>query len=308
MNTNKHKNSVSSAQSDKSVKVKFSEWERMLLGDDRHSIHNQIYEMIWDSAVFQCINESRKYAAKDEKGNDKRNEMLHSFINQSFFKTQLVSIRRLNDKEISTGKRSVYSLYRLVRDMKNNHELLTRGNILAFNNWPYDYEKAKAEFERGTDCTKGYYPPLEIAHSENIHRVIDSIKGISSDKRSSDDLLPDSILNQFEVELKDIEELCKYVDKYIAHAATPESRIGVPAEIDGALGKVLNAHRVICKIASFIGKLLFDSFRVFLSGPQYGQFDLFEYLDEPIASQETIEKLREIWDRYMIETEQWNQL
>lgn len=76
-----------------------------------------------------------------------------------------------------------------------------------------------------------------------------------------------------------------------------------PNEIDGALGKVFDAHRVTCETASFIGNLLFGGFGVFL--PTF-QFDLFEYLDEPIASKETIEKLREFWEKYSTETEQWN--
>jgi hypothetical protein len=56
-------------------------------------------------------------------------------------------------------------------------------------------------------------------------------------------------------------------------------------------------------MASFIGtNLLFYSFGDFLPIPQ---FDQFEYLYEPIASKETIEKLREFWEKYRTETEQW---
>jgi len=54
---------------------------------------------------------------------------------------------------------------------------------------------------------------------------------------------------------------------------------------------------------------LFYGFGDFLPGPRYGQFDqfdIFEYLNEPIASKETIEKLREFWEKYQAETEQWH--
>ena len=84
MNTNEHEKLVSPIQISKNVKEKFEEWKNILIGENMHSIRHQIYEMIWDSAYFQCINESRKYVAKNEKGEDKRNAMLHSFINQSF--------------------------------------------------------------------------------------------------------------------------------------------------------------------------------------------------------------------------------
>jgi len=319
MNTNKHKYSVSMAQPVKGLKEKFKEWENMLLGEDKHSIRNQIWYMIWDSAVFQCINESRKYAAEDDKGDIKRNRMIHYFIDQSFFKTQLLSIRNLLDKEMSTGKRSVYSLYRLVQDMKNNHELLTRKNILTAHNLPYDYEKAMEYLRQNTPKIKKGNTQVqtfigkdidEVEFSKDIHRRIDSITGITADKRSPDDLIPVDILKQFDDKLASIEELCKYVDKYIAHPATPESRIAIPDEIDRPLGKVKNAHKIICETASFIGNnLLFCGFGSVLHISRYGQFDqfdLFEYLDEPIASKETIEKLREFWEKYRAETEQWH--
>ena len=312
MNTNKHKNLVSSAQLDEGLKEKFEEWKNMLLGEDRHSIRNQICDMIRDSAFFQCINEARKYFAQDDKGNVKQNKMLHYFINQSFFKTQLLSIRKLVDKDfgrVKKGKQhTVHSLYNLIENMKNNHELLTRKNILAAHDLPYDYEKAMEDFDKNTDYTKGpVFVPLEIAHSEDIHRRVDFMTGTSADKRSLDDLLPDNILKQFEDKFLDIEELCRYVNKYIAHSATPKSRIAIPDEIDGALGKVLSAHKIICETASFIGDhLLFCGFGEVLPISQYGQFDLFEYLDEPIATKETIEKLRAFWEKYRRETEQWN--
>lgn len=223
MNTNKHKYSVSTAQPAKLFKEKFKEWENILVGEDQHSIRNQIYEMMFDSVFFQCINESRKYAAKDDKGNIKQNKMIHYFINQSFFKTQLLSIRRLKDK-----RSDVYSLRRLIKDIKKNSALLTRKNILDAYNLPYDYEKAMEYLRQNTE----------------------------------------------------------------------------------ALGKVLNAHKIICETASFIGNnLLFCGFGVFLQGPRYGQFDqfdIFEYLNERIASKETIEKLREFWEKYQAETEQWH--
>ena len=303
------------AQPAKLFKEKFEEWENMLLGEDKHSIRNQIYDMIRDSAVFQCINESRKYAAKDDKGDIKQNKMIHYFINQSFFKTQMLSIRKLVDKDFNRVQQNkqctVYSLYNLIEDMKKNSALLTRKNILAAHNLPYDYEKAMADFDKNTDYTQGaVIVPREIGFSKQIHEQIDSMVGITADKRSPDDLLPDNILKQFDDKLASIKELCRYVNKYIAHSATPRSRIEIPDEIDGALGKVLNAHKIICETASFIGNnLLFYVFGDFLSISRYGrfdQFDLFEYLDEPIASKETIEKLKEFWEKYRTETEQWN--
>jgi hypothetical protein len=301
MDTNKQK----TAQPVKDPKGKFQEWENMLVGKDIHSIRNQIYDMFWDCTFFRCINESRRYAGKDDDGNIKRNGPLHSFINQSFFKTQLLSIRRLTD-----NRSDVYSLYRLIEDIKKNMSILTRKNILDSRNLPYDYEKAMAAFKKEIGYTKGpFMVPPEIASSEDIHRRIDSMVGIVADKRSPDDLFPNNILEQFNDKLASIDELCKYVNKFIAHAATPESRKVIFDEIEGALGKVLNAHKIICETASFIGnKILFCGLGYVLPIPRYGpfdQFDVFEYLDEPMASKETVEKIRQVWETYRTETEQW---
>jgi len=306
MNTNKHK----TAQPTKESMEKFKEWENMLVGEDIHSIRNQICDMMFDSAIFQCIKESRRYAAKDDKDNIKQNKMLHYFINQSFFKTQLLSIRKLTDKDFNRVQRNkqytVYSLYNLIEDMKKNNALLTRKNILDAHNLPYDYEKAMADFER---CV---IVPLEIESSKDFHRRIDSITGVTADKRSPDDLIPDNILKQFDDKLASIDELCKYVDKFIAHSATPESRKVISDEIEDVLGKVLNAHKIICETASFIGNnLLFCGFGSVLHISQYGQFDqsdIFEYLDEPMASEETIGKIRQVWEKYRTETEQCIQI
>lgn len=314
MNTNEHENLVSTAQIDKGVRDKFEEWKNILIGEDIHSIRKQIYEMIQDSAYFQCLNESRKYSLKDDKGEIKQNKMLHDFINQSFFKTQLLSIRRLVDKDflrVEKGKPyTVYSLYNLIEDIKKNSNLLTRENILSAYDFPYDYEKELSEYKKTIDCTKPYFVPFKIDSSETLHYRIDSVTGITPDRRSPDDLIPVDILKQFDDKLACIEELCKYVDKYIAHAATPESRIDVQSKIDSALGKVLNAHKIICETAHFIGnKILFCGFGEVLPLPQYGKYgenDLFEYLDEPIASKETMEEIRKVWMKYWKETQDWH--
>ncbi len=324
MNTNKHKISVLTEQAVKDPKEKLQEWKNMLVGEDIHSIKNQIYDMIWDFAFFGCINESRRYAAKDNKGNIKQNKLLNSFINQSFFKTQLLSIRRLIDKNANKVQKNeqytVYSLCNLIEDMKKNKALLTRKNILDFHNLPYDYEEAieclrqnTPKIKKGNIQTQTFVGKAIDEISKDFHRRIDSITSVTADKRSPDDLIPDNILKQFEDKLASIDELYKYVNKFIAHAATPYSRKAIKDdEIEGLLGKILNAHKIICETASFIGNnLLFCGFGSVLRISRYGrfdQYDIFECLDEPIASKETIDKLRQFWEKYRVETEQWIQI
>ena len=188
MNTNKHRNSGSITLSKTFVKEKFEEWKNNLLGDDTNSIRSQIYDMIFDSAIFQCINESRRYVATDCKDDIKQSKMLLYFINQSFFKTQLMSIRRLVDKDFNRLQQNkpytVFSLYNLIEDIKKHNTLLTRKNVLAAYNLPYNYEEALAEYKNSIDHTKPYLVPQEIEHSEDLHRRLDSTASIAPEKRN----------------------------------------------------------------------------------------------------------------------------
>jgi hypothetical protein len=78
-------------------KEKLDQWREWLLGDDVHSIRNQIHTMLWDYAVFQTINEARRYAPRDAEGHAQLNRMVHTFINRAFFETQAMALRRLLD-------------------------------------------------------------------------------------------------------------------------------------------------------------------------------------------------------------------
>jgi hypothetical protein len=118
------------------LRTKTKEWQELLVGNDTNSIRNRIYDMMWDSAVFQSINECRRYAPTNEKGEIELNGVVHRFIDKCFFETQAIAIRRLMDKS-----HDVDSLCRLVEDMGKNCHLLTRQNILAVHGYPYEYER-----------------------------------------------------------------------------------------------------------------------------------------------------------------------
>ena len=76
---------------------KFKEWKKWYSEDD-NSICAQIRDMLLDAAVFNVINEARKYATTDARGYPELNELIHGLINRSFLKTQTLSIRKLYDE------------------------------------------------------------------------------------------------------------------------------------------------------------------------------------------------------------------
>lgn len=287
------------------LKDKCEKWREWLFGDDTHSIQKQIHNMIWDAAVFQSVNEARKYAQTDDEGNPKLNDMVHGFINHCFFQTQALAIRRLLDKEMREGKLSVFSLYRLVHDMEQNSQLLTRENILTALDYPYEYEKGLEDSYRARMKGKAQPGPMKYIHSRSIHDNIDFLTGVAADNRSPNDTVREQVFECLEQRLEHCQEICDYVNKFIAHPATPESRATIGAdEIKIPLGKLFEAHKIICETAQFIGlTLLYHSFGNFLVTPAYEQF---KYFEKPWATEERVKKLYEFWNEYDRETREWN--
>ena len=293
------------------LKAKFKEWEECLVGDDINSIRNQIYSMIWDSAVFQSIKECRRYAPTNAKVKVELNITVHMFIYRCFFETQALAIRRILDK-----RNDVISLRRLVDDIEKHSHLLTRGSILAAHDYPYDYEQEKHRLyddafknvPSGTAVVMGQdYNKCCI--SEYTHKFIDSLAGVDSSKRSPNDLIRPQILKWLKQRLSDCKKIGEFVDKFLAHSATPESRNDLnPQELDVTLEQILNAHKIICQIAIFLGVKL----GILSEGRGIGdvlsvpQFDQLVYFDKAWVSEEAIEKLRDFWHTYDEQTRNWH--
>jgi len=285
------------------LKAKYDEWREWLYGDDIHSICRQIRTMIWDAAVFHSMNELRRYTSLDKNGEPMNNGMVHSFINRSFFDTQVSAIRRLLDKETQTGPRSVISLWRLVDDMQKNSRLLTRQNIIATLGYPYDYQATEAELYRqrmtGSDGERVFAKKhIFCVHSKHVHKNIDVITGISSDKRASGDAVPVTFFEWAKERLNSTcQEINTYVNKFFAHSATPESReIAKANDINVTYGHILEAHKVICEVTDLLCRCFFNrSHGGYLPTVAYDQF---EHLDKPWATEETVQKLRKHWREY----------
>ena len=292
------------------LQTKFKEWEEWLVGDDINSIRNQIYNMIWDSAVFQSINECRKYAPKNEKGEVELNGVVHQFINRCFFETQAIAIRRFLDK-----RDDVISLRRLIEDMEKHHHLLTRENILAVHGYPYDYEKEKKRIDEQSKVSQGAYRIMgedyhKCCDSEYTHKFIDSLAGVDPSHRSPDDLIRPQIFEWLKQRLSRCEEISEFVNKFLAHSATPKSRdYRNPPKLDVNLGQILEANKIICQTAIFIGRKMGVLGYVKGVGDvlAYPQYDQFVYFDKAWASEKTIEKLRGFWSNYDMQTRSWHE-
>ena len=295
------------------LKAKIREWEEWLAGDDANSIRNQIWNMISGFAVFQSINECRKHAPKNDKGEVELNGPVHRFIDRCFFETQAIAIRRLLDRGPSSGKKSVTSLYVLIDDMQKHCHLLTRGTIIDAHGYPYDYENEARRITNETFADRGSGVQMmgqdygNCKLSEFAHKRIDSLAGVQASYRSRNDAIKTQVFDWLKGRLSGCEEIKNFVDKFLAHPASPESRAFLePNESDVTLRRITNAHETICQTAMFISQMgiLSEGNGVVAVLPSV-QYDYFEHIDKPWATRDTVDRLRNSWTIYKRKTDDW---
>jgi hypothetical protein len=296
-------------------------WIQCLRGSDRHSIMHQVHRLIWDAAAFRVINEARALAAPAEDGGVQLNGLTHALINDCFAESQFSGIRRLVDNHSIDGARGVYSLASLLRDMEKMSALMTREHLLSAERLPYNYEPdkqafldelaskhatAKARFERtGTSPLPSVHLPLPWHFSERRHQHIDALCGVAAGKRACTDTIPADLFKRLEKKLaRACDPIARRTDKFIAHAATPQSRAVVKAdEMRVTLADLWAAHQAICEIGNFLGSYVLGECP--LGGLAIPQYDPFTYIERPLVSKANIARLRKAWNDYQQETNGW---
>jgi len=289
-------------------------WLKALSGEDRHSIKNQLWEMTFDLATFDVINEARRLAPPAQEGGVQLNGLMHRFLNRGFFNSQMVAVRRLCDTYDLEGKKSVYSLTGLLKDMQKHVKLFTRESIFRAEGLEYDpgptrqrYDKYALERENAGERVHCISDHLDWTKIEARHEEADRLAGITRDKRAAHDTISEMVFNNL---LKKVEAACqdirKYVDKFIAHAATPKSRETIEADkLSITLKHIREAHQQLCQVTHFLSVyVLGDACIEFLATPQYDQF---KYIERPLISDADKENLRKVWRDFHDQCNQSNQ-
>lgn len=187
--------------------------------------------------------------------------------------------------------------------MAKHSNLISRSHIFAAEDLAYDYRALEVEHEayiraRIVAGEQAYGVPrrLDWRRSERRHQQIDELANVTADKRSESDVVNSSVYDVLSRRLD--------VDKFIAHAATPESRSIVDADTTAiTLGHLWEAIRTIVQISNFVSVYIFG-------GPNFGflpipQSDIFCYLDRPLTDRLSIPMLEEVWDGFDKELHAW---
>lgn len=285
-------------------------WKDCLFGRDINSIVHQIILLVWDAGIYRMLLESRQILVDQDPLHPKINNSLHRFIDHSFFHTQASSIRRLTDNSNGLyGKKGVYSLLSLVKDIKSRNNELTRKRYFELNNVPYDIDlikKKQREFiqEKSHNDVDIYITPKEICSTISIeaHERFDHLSQVDPRNRQPNDIVPLSFWDAKIKEIQCSEAINKYVDKFVAHAASPESRSLSYDEAKITIIQIWDIHKKLCEVIDFLSNFIVGTHLMFLPNEPA---DFFDYWDSPIINSENTDLLRETFQNYRKDTEGW---
>jgi hypothetical protein len=284
-------------------RTKAAKWWRWLRTDDHHALWPQIYSMLIGDMNFRTL----AAAAEADKESALHSPIIERGLLQGYAATQGLSIRRLVDTT-----KNVISLQKLLGDIKNNINLLTRENYVSGGGLPYDSDRAMQEFFTKSGAT-GFWAPntgsMAFAPSMQAHAAFDRLAGTQPESRARGDRIPKRLIDTIETWLKakEIEEVVEWSNKCIAHAADPESYQSVNlAALAPTMGKISTAQRHIVRAAEAVsahllrGAIHGNIVPVF----QYSQFVRFEIA---VRDADAVQKAQQCWHQLVKERDQWTQ-
>jgi hypothetical protein len=265
-------------------------WRDCLAGQDPHNVFDQISGMVWETAIYHFILASRTSQLRKYKSLPGFHYHMNRFIDRNYFSVQVAGIRRLTDKYPLRGKKGVFSLRALINDIHEKRNELTRRSFLSLQKLPYEYQSNSSQ-------------TFEISWDDvwDAHRRFDHLSGRKPQTRTPNDLISERIFTKLEEILDTCREIVTYVDKNIAHAATPESRQFENAdEIRLTNKQIWNAHKNIFKVTMFLSGCLYGHGLVPLA---WEPPDLFETSNIPVIDIGL--DFESIFRNYREETEIW---
>jgi hypothetical protein len=289
-----------------------AEWISWLRGTDPHSIWRQITALLWDDVLFRTVNDLRREALERPSEDVGFNGAVLRLFDAGFVTTQVTAIRRLTDRQPRDPTKGVISLRRLVAEIKACRQLITRELYVAYDGLPYDpgpvrdaWIKAKAA--AGTLNGVAWLPttgPSAWDTSEMVHENFDKLSKRGPDARSRSDLIASEWFDWLDSRLDVCDDIRKYTDKFVAHAAEPSSRAELTqAQTGVTLDRLRLCQRAIYQVAAFVyGPLLWEGAYGAVPTPQY---DHLENLEKGWIAKDASEAAHEHWNRNLEVVEKW---
>lgn len=294
-----------------SIEKAWLNWTVCLVGNDVNSIFQQITQMIWDAGIYRIILKSRNIAIQRNPDQPKINHALHLFIDRNFFQTQSMQIRRIVEASYNiTGAKGVFSIGAILKDIKQHRLELTRQKYMELRNLTYDYSliiQEREEFFRSQKTNNAFFVPKQYDWEsiEEAHQTFDLLSRKKKEDRKLDDVIDRLVLESFSYKLSECKDISIYVDKFVAHSATPESRSYYDEnDYTITLGKIWKANEIIFKVANFLSELLFCQSHMALAIENPSFYDNWEV---PIFHEKDLDTVRSTLESFRRETGEWLQ-
>ncbi len=271
---------------------KRKEWQRLLLDSSHPSVYKQVTHILWNDAIFRKFNEARRLTIERNSPNFSLNGPLLRILDEEFVVFQVMAIRRLTDRKFRDPQKAIISLIRLIDDIKEHKNLLTRENYICCEGTVYAEPDSMDDLSNWVDWKR---------KQSNF----DIMSSISEDKRDRLDKINISLINRLEENLKVCKVIRKYANKFIAHASDPQTNPEMSEkEKKITLDKLDECYRAIARTASFLGAVLLYEYP--LGGIPTPQYDNLKNLDKAMISKADMHKLRMFWKERFQEVDDWD--
>jgi hypothetical protein len=257
------------------------DWRARLVGEDVHSIQNQLQDIVWNDAIYRCYNEAlhiRDKRATKQPVPSTIIELLH----ESVFLSQAVRIRRLTDRQFRDPDKEVISLVAICDDIEAQAECVTRENYVCYDGARFDVESNEWDWRAKMHCRAR-------------HDYFDVVSGIDAASRARGDLIDTTLFGRIRSQLDEAKDLRDYINKYVAHAAAPDNREKLDPKLQGiSLNYLQKLYKIIIWAAQILSKLTDSTMVSEVATPQFDQFAGWETM---FARSEVPTAIYRYWDR-----------
>lgn len=273
-------------------------WYELRKGEP-NTVQQQLFTMMFLDMEYRLLASARQSADQTFSA---QSGLLAHFLDQGYVATQVLAIRKLLD-----GRKDVLSLRRLLQDISDHRQLITRENYVCHDGLPYESE-AWQSLAQGVEVQIwGIQAPGlgRFLGSRVRHEMFDKLSGVPPVARQREDLIKVDIFAKLKNLLMNstAEKIVLLSHKFFAHAAAEDSRGALAfsgiklADVDEVQRAFVRVERAITDLLLFIAIA-----RQVVPMPPLG---MLNGLEHPYASTEAIKKMDTIWDQLAEERNQW---
>jgi hypothetical protein len=253
-------------------------WLEMLGGEDLHGIGKQISNLLVADLEYHALAKAYQFSEEAQLG---QSNLVLKYIREGFLFQQVFAIRRITEEYHGDNTKAVYSLPRVIFEMKHHRKLMTRENYVCVDG--HKYEATRVE------------PGFTIFR----HEVFDEISKVSPENRSRNDLIHESFFTGLrDMCITQCAGIRKYAGKLLAHAADPTTRT---EKLSIRMSDFQNAYKNLIRVfSSLYTKALFGPSLNLLPTLLY---EPLENISNPLCPVDKVAHLEEYWNERKRELE-----